>query len=186
MLQILQAKSKFRNFIQVLFFSILYNEAVSTKYVTGMPRNTLAAPCHTSNFYKRKAKDMKNTLFEAFDNGTFKTPATTVSFADIPWSNHPVYEGVALKHLVTAKDTDGQFSYHLVHIASGKSIESHIHETQCEIHEVIAGSGSCICQGAVISYCMGTISVMPAGVAHEVNAGAEGLCLFAKFMPALC
>ena len=177
MLQILQAKPKFRNFIQVLFFSILYNEAVSTKYVTGMPRNTLAAPCHTSNFYKRKAKDMKNTLFEAFDNGTFKTPAATVSFADIPWSNHPIYEGVALKHLVTAKDTDGQFSYHLVHIASGKSIET---------HEVSAGSGSCICQGEVISYYMGTISVMPAGVAHEVHAGAEGLCLFAKFMPALC
>jgi hypothetical protein len=71
----LQPKPKFRNFIQVLFFSILYNEDVSAKYVTGMPHNTLTAPCHTSHFYQRKAKNMKNTLFEAFDNGTLKTPA---------------------------------------------------------------------------------------------------------------
>ena len=82
---------------------------------------------------------MKNTVFEAFNNGNLKTPAAAVSFADIPWAKHAAYEGVALKHLVTAKDTDGRFSYHLVQIEPGKSIENHIHETQLETHEVIAG-----------------------------------------------
>lgn len=129
---------------------------------------------------------MKNTVFEAFNNGILKTPAAAVSFADIPWAKHAVYEGVALKHLVTAKDTDGRFSYHLVQIEPGKSIESHIHETQLETHEVIAGAGICINQGAEIPYSAGTISIMPAGIPHEVNAGSEGLCLFAKFIPALC
>lgn len=40
--------------------------------------------------------------------------------------------------------------------------------------------------GVNIPYEPGVISVMPAGVPHEVNAGSDGLFLFAKFMPALC
>ena len=32
----------------------------------------------------------------------------------------------------------------------------------------------------------GVISIFPIGVPHEVLAGADGLYLFAKFMPALC
>lgn len=126
------------------------------------------------------------SVFKAFDCGSLKLPAAAVEFADIPWSKHPTFEGVELKHMITAKDTDGQFSYHLVRIAPGKSIKNHIHETQLETHEVIAGSGICINDGAAIPYEVGTISIMPAGVPHEVNAGNDGLYLFAKFIPALC
>ncbi len=129
---------------------------------------------------------MQNHLFEAFNSGSLKLPADTVEFKDIPWSKHPSYEGVELKHIVTAKDTDGGFSYHLVRIAPDKSIKNHIHETQLETHEVIAGSGVCINHGTKILYDPGTISIMPAKVPHEVTAGACGLCLFAKFIPALC
>lgn len=129
---------------------------------------------------------MNNDLFEVFNNGFLKLPAKTVSFADIAWTAHPTFEGVALKHIVTAKDTDGQFSYHLVRIAPNKSIKNHIHETQSETHEVIAGSGVCVNKGVEISYEVGTISIMPSGIPHEVNAGADGLYLFAKFIPALC
>lgn len=129
---------------------------------------------------------MNNDLFEAFNNGFLKLPAKTVSFADIAWTAHPTFEGVALKHIVTAADTDGQFSYHLVRIAPNKSIKNHIHETQLETHEVIAGSGVCVNKGVEISYEVGTISIMPSGIPHEVNAGADGLYLFAKFIPALC
>lgn len=128
---------------------------------------------------------VSNNLFEAFNNGTLKLPAKSVAFADIPWSKHPSFEGVELKHIVTAKDTDGQFSYHLVRIAPNKSIKNHIHETQLETHEVVSGSGICVSEGVAISYEIGTISIMPAGVPHEVNAGDDGLCLFAKFIPAL-
>ncbi len=126
------------------------------------------------------------SIFEAFDGGSLKLPAAKEEFADIPWSKHPAFEGVELKHIVTSKDTSGQFSYHLVRIAPDKSIKNHIHETQLETHEVIAGSGICINDGAAISYEVGTISIMSPGVPHEVHAGNDGLYLFAKFIPALC
>lgn len=129
---------------------------------------------------------MNNDLFEAFNNGHLRLPTATVEFADIPWSKHPTFEGVELKHIVTAKQTNGQFSYHLVRIAPEKSIENHIHETQLETHEVISGSGVCINDGAAIPYEKGTISIMPMGIPHKVNAGKDGLYLFAKFIPALC
>ena len=129
---------------------------------------------------------MNNNLFEAFNNGFLKLPEKTVPFADIAWAAHPTFEGVSLKHIVTAADTDGQFSYHLVRIAPNKSIKNHIHETQLETHEVISGSGVCVNDSVEIPYEVGTISIMPSGIPHEVNAGADGLYLFAKFIPALC
>ncbi len=129
---------------------------------------------------------MTNTIFDAFENGSLRLPSSTVKFADIPWSKHPEFDGVELKHIVTAKETAGQFSYHLVRIAPNRKIGDHIHKTQLETHEVIAGSGVCINDGAAISYDTGVISILPAGVPHEVTAGDDGLLLFAKFIPALC
>lgn len=125
-------------------------------------------------------------IFEEFINGTLLLPNEKKEFGTISWSKHPTYEGVELKHLITAKDTNGQFSYHLVRIAPNCSIKDHLHETQLETHEVIAGKGECINDGKALSYTVGTISIMPAGVHHEVHAGEEGLYLFAKFIPALC
>ena len=82
---------------------------------------------------------MENTVFEAFNEGRFQVPEGTVMFKDIPWSKHPTFEGVELKHIVTSKVTGGAYSYHLVRIAPGKSILDHIHDPQLETHEVIAG-----------------------------------------------
>lgn len=53
---------------------------------------------------------MSNELFQAFDNGSLRLPESTTAFADLLWTKHPVFEGVELKHIVTAKDTAGQFS----------------------------------------------------------------------------
>ena len=124
--------------------------------------------------------------FEIFNNGKLITPAATKDFSDIPWSEHPAFTGVALKHILTSEETDGTYSYHLVRIAPNCSIGEHIHKTQLETHEVIAGKGTCTNKGTTIPYEPGVISVFPANVPHEVNAGEDGLCLFAKFMPALC
>jgi quercetin dioxygenase-like cupin family protein len=129
---------------------------------------------------------MNKELFEQFNTGSLRMPEGDVSFNEIGWNKHPTFEGVELKHIITSKDTDGQFSYHLVRIAPNKSIKNHIHETQLETHEVIAGSGMCINNGKSLIYEPGVISIMPAKVPHEVNAGPEGLYLFAKFFPALC
>lgn len=129
---------------------------------------------------------MKNEVFEKFNEGNLRLPNKEISFSEIAWSKHPVFEGVELKHIIKAEDTNGQFSYHLVRIAPNKSIKNHIHESQLETHEVIAGSGECINDGVKISYESGVISIMPAKIAHEVNAGPDGLYMFAKFIPALC
>lgn len=129
---------------------------------------------------------MNNQVFEAFNNGAYVIPGKEIKFEEISWSKHPTFEGVELKHILTGKDTDGAFSYHLVRIAPNKSILNHIHETQLETHEVIAGNGTCINDGEAIEYRPGVISLMPAKIPHEVHAGNEGLYLFAKFFPALC
>lgn len=125
-------------------------------------------------------------IFELFNNGKLVLQEKETGFAEIEWSRHPTFKGVELKHIVTAKDTDGKFSYHLVRIDPDCSIGKHIHETQLETHEVINGSGKCVNARNIIPYEPGTISIMQAGVPHEVVAGSEGLYLFAKFMPALC
>lgn len=124
--------------------------------------------------------------FETFTNGKLVTPAATKDFNNIPWREHPSFTGVELKHILTSEETNGAYSYHLVRIAPNCSIGEHIHETQLETHEVIAGNGTCINEGTAITYEPGVISVFPAGIPHEVNAGQNGLYLFAKFMPALC
>lgn len=128
---------------------------------------------------------MKNT-FEQFNVGRLALPAGDRKFASLQWNEHPKFDGVALKHLVTAADTDGAFSYHLVRIEPNCSIGCHIHETQLETHEVIAGDGICATQETKLPYSAGVLSILPAGIEHAVHAGENGLLLFAKFMPALC
>ncbi|MCM1245260.1 MAG: cupin domain-containing protein [Roseburia sp.] len=130
--------------------------------------------------------DHKN-LFEKFDGeGKLLLPDEEVSFDAIPWSKHPAFDGVELKHIITSEKTGGRFSYHLVRIAPNKKIGDHIHERQLETHEVISGAGVCVNDGVTLPYETGVISIFPIGVPHEVTAGDEGLYLFAKFMPALC
>ncbi len=124
-----------------------------------------------------------NNLFEAFDKqGMLLLPDAAVAFDTIPWSKHPTFEGVELKHLITASQTGGQFSFHLVRIAPNKKIGSPVHEQQLETHEVISGTGTCINNSVTLSYKEGIISIFPAGIPHEIIAGADGLSLFAKFM----
>lgn len=125
-------------------------------------------------------------LFEAFDiKGQLRLPGTSVSFGELPWNPHPAFEGVELKNLLTSRETGGQFSFHLVRIAPGKAIGDHIHQTQLETHEVIAGAGVCVNNGARIPCAPGVITVFPMGLPHQVQAGPGGLYLFAKFIPAL-
>lgn len=130
---------------------------------------------------------MKYTdLFETFDKGgCLRRPEGTVSFGEIPWTRHQTFDGVELKHIVTAEETGGRFSFHLVRIAPGKAIGTHIHQTQLETHEVIAGDGICVSGGAGLAYGPGVVSILPQGLPHEVRAGERGLYLFAKFIPAL-
>jgi len=105
--------------------------------------------------------------------------------ADIPWTAHPVFAGVTLKHLVTGADTDGALSCHLVRLEPGARLASHVHDGQWELHEVVAGSGRAGLGDAAADYLPGVAAVIPRGLVHEVTAGESGLCLYAKFFPAL-
>ena len=126
------------------------------------------------------------SVFEKFEKGKLYLENKEIDLKSINWSPHAKFAGVALKHIITAKDTKGEYSYHLVCIDPNKKIGLHIHETQLETHEVIAGYGVCKTSGHELVYVVGNIAVLPAGVEHELLAGEEGLYLFAKFLPALC
>lgn len=128
-----------------------------------------------------KGKD----LFEQFDKcGRLALPGAAQSFGQIGWTKHPAFEGVELKCIVSAKQTGGQFSYHLTRIAPNMKIGLHSHKEQIETHEVVSGRGTCVNQGSALRYEPGVVAIFPKNTPHEVAAGDEGLCLLAKFFPA--
>ncbi|MEZ7197077.1 cupin domain-containing protein [Pseudodesulfovibrio karagichevae] len=124
-------------------------------------------------------------LFNEFDTGTVTGTKTKIDAADLPWHQHPTFAGVALKHLLTGAETGGAFSAHLVQLEPGAEIGDHVHETSWELHEVASGSGECLLEGQAIPYEPGRVAVMPLKAPHRVKAGEHGLCLLAKFVPAL-
>lgn len=125
-------------------------------------------------------------LFNTFNEGALLYPNGKICFNELQWHDHPNFEGVQLKHIVTSAQTNGEFSYHLVRIAPNKKIGNHTHEKQLETHEIICGFGVCINEGVELEYKPGVISIMKMGTPHEVSAGEKGLYIFAKFIPALC
>jgi len=105
--------------------------------------------------------------------------------ADADWHPHPTYPGVALKHLVTGKATNGQLSCHIVKVTAGSQISTHVHPDKLELHEVVSGIGTGMLGEQAIPYLVGTSVVIPANVPHSVLAEREDVYLLAKFTPAL-
>lgn len=104
---------------------------------------------------------------------------------DIPWEEHAKFKGVFLRHLIKGKDINNIFSAHLVKINPNCIIDSHCHENQIELHEVIEGLGEFILDNFTTLYRPGQMAVIPKGINHKVSAGENGLILLAKFFPAL-
>jgi len=125
--------------------------------------------------------DIKND----FENGLINIADKVVKAEDLVWNNHPAYKGVALKHLITGKDTSNKFSCHFVKVEPGCEIGLHIHEGKTELHEIIAGSGFGYIEEKQFVYKPGIITLIPADKEHHVKAGENGLFIFAKFFPAL-
>jgi len=111
--------------------------------------------------------------------------ATSVTTETLPWSPHPKFAGVFLRHLVTGNDTGGRMSLHHVRIDPGCAIGDHAHAGQVEIHDVLEGAGTCVLDGNRIAYAPGVLGVMPADRIHRVDAGENGLLLLATFSPPL-
>jgi mannose-6-phosphate isomerase-like protein (cupin superfamily) len=123
-----------------------------------------------------------NTLFDDFAQGAILRSAERIPAASLAWNEHKAFAGVFLKNLLTGEHTGGKLTCHLVRIEPNMSIGLHSHADSMELHEVIAGSGACVMQNATLPYAPGTMSVIARDVPHEVHAGEEGLCLFAKFV----
>ncbi|SNR80421.1 Cupin domain-containing protein [Humidesulfovibrio mexicanus] len=113
-------------------------------------------------------------------------PGREKDLAALPWNPHASFPGVALKHLLTAADTDGAMSAHLVRVEAGCVLEEHTHPANMELHEVVAGAGTCLLAGDSVRYEPGVCGLMPAGVRHAVRADAgHDLYILAKFVPPL-
>lgn len=120
-----------------------------------------------------------------FDNGIVLSGTSDTDVEHIPWNPHPSFRGVSMKNLVCGSDTSGRLSCHLVRIEPGCEIGTHMHEGRIEIHEVVSGRGSCIVGDRELKYNTGVVSCIPDNIYHRIVAGEDGLCLMAKFSPAL-
>ncbi len=127
-----------------------------------------------------------STLFAEFSQGLVSVQNGEASAGGKSWNAHPAFAGVSLKHLVSAGDTGGQFSCHLVRIEPGHAIGLHTHPQSQEVHMVMGASGKCRISGTSHKYQPGTTCLIAAATEHEVLAAHEGLELLAVFSPALC
>lgn len=98
---------------------------------------------------------------------------------------HPKFPGVRLKTLASGAATQGRLSCALVRIEPGCRLETHTHDPQWELHEVVQGEGLAVIDGKELKYEPGKLALIPANTSHSVTAGEQGLALFAKFFPAL-
>ncbi|QAZ66517.1 cupin domain-containing protein [Solidesulfovibrio carbinolicus] len=129
---------------------------------------------------------MQDTAASILTKGRAVHTLTNVRDAEaLPWQDHPAFAGVRLRHLVTAADTEGRLSCHIVRLDPGASLAGHVHDRQWELHEVVCGSGTADLAGRQTDYAPGVTAVIPRGTPHAVTAGDQGLCLLAKFFPAL-
>jgi len=101
------------------------------------------------------------------------------------WYTPPGWIGVSLKDIISGKDTDGAFSYHLVRIAKRSEVPSHAHDTQWEWNVILNGNGSFVIQEKEMQVTIGETYVTPPGISHTVKAGNSELVITATFVPAL-
>lgn len=120
-----------------------------------------------------------------FDQGMVVFPDHQEDINKKSWYTPPGWVGVSLKDIITGKDTDGAFSYHLVRIAKRSEVPSHAHDTQWEWNVILNGNGSFVIQEKEMQVTIGETYATPPGVSHTVKAGNRELVLTATFVPAL-
>ncbi|MCL2457982.1 MAG: cupin domain-containing protein [Desulfobulbus sp.] len=125
---------------------------------------------------------MEKDLFHQFDNGVLAGAGQEINLGLGAWNKHKDFTGVSLKNLVTADQTSGLFTCHLVRIEPHRKIGLHAHPGSIELHEVVRGRGTCLMSQGEVHYAPGVMAVIARNELHEVRAGEEGLCLFAKFI----
>lgn len=124
-------------------------------------------------------------LGELFGTGTVCSQSSVIKSDSIDFIPHKAFKGVSLKHLVKGEETNNQLSCHLVKVEPFCTLETHVHNNNLEIHEVIYGEGECQIADNQVNYKVGTVGVIPSNTQHKVTAGKDGLYILAKFSPAL-
>lgn len=127
---------------------------------------------------------MEKNLFQEFETGMLAESGKQTDIGLCPWNEHKDFAGVSLKNIVTPEQTAGLFTCHLVRIEPNHKIGMHTHPNSIELHEIIKGSGTCQTETGEIHYTPGVMAIIPRNEQHEVRAGEDGLCLFAKFITA--
>ncbi len=120
-----------------------------------------------------------------FANGSITYVDRDDASAELPWNPHPAFKGVSLKPLIKGADTGGAMSCSLVRLEPAAVLETHVHENQAELHEVIDGGGTLVLDSKERPYHPGRMGLIPKGTRHRVVAGKDGLFLLAVFFPAL-
>ena len=125
---------------------------------------------------------MNDDIFTVFAEGKLAVGDERKDLSSLAWQPHSQFVGVSMKNLVTLEQTAGTFTCHLVRIEPGRAIGRHSHPASIELHEVVSGEGVCRTEQGDITYVPGTMGIMTVGLFHEIVAGGQGLCLFAKFV----
>ena len=133
---------------------------------------------------KESAKNQKD-FFQQVLIGKLFFVDKEINIDELTWNPHSSFKGVYLKNLVTEEDSNNRLTYHIVKVEPNCMLDTHIHDTKIETHEVISGSGKMYLNDKKINYSVGYICVIPANTPHKVVAGKKGLYLLAKFTPAL-
>ena len=99
------------------------------------------------------------------------------------WGNHPRFEGVKMKALLTPKDNE-LANVSMVRVPFGSIVGWHAHATQVETDFVLAGQ-AVLTIGTIDSALEpGCIVAIPIGTKHTLrNAGTEDVELLAFFTP---
>lgn len=128
---------------------------------------------------------MSQGFVEELSAGKIHHLSKEVLTGAIAWYDHPRFSGVHLRDIVSGSETGNTFSQHLVRVEAGCEIGHHAHAGTWELHNVIAGTGTCVLGGREIAYAAGEITVLPADVGHTVKAPDADLFILATFVPAL-
>jgi quercetin dioxygenase-like cupin family protein len=97
------------------------------------------------------------TIATNIAKGTIHYSDRSENISDVEWAEHPKFKGVYLKHMIKGADTGDIFSSHLVKIDPNCCLDTHCHENELELHEVIEGDGSCQLIKEIFDYHLGKI-----------------------------
>jgi len=123
-------------------------------------------------------------VVDIFNEGKIIFPDDETDAKKLNWYEHPAFNGVFLKDLVSGKETGGAFSCHIIRVNKGCEVGQHLHEDQWEFNEVLAGDGVYIYDNKEVRSGAGFSFATPPGVRHALIAGVDDLYLLAKFIPA--